>query len=113
MTNAELNEAVALKLGWTHHKSDREDCWETPKDGLNATWILAHPKDYSISIEDAWEVAQKMDAPPYQIEIYGTGRPTRIIVREYGGYGPKGIIVSDITESSTPLAICKAFLEIK
>lgn len=106
MTDREMNEAVARKLG-EDVRFGSIFVEGVPDDVMDES----HPiPAYSTSIAAAWEVAQRMDEPPYHLTIYGTGRPTRVVVTDYSQGLGRDII--DETFETTPLAICMAFLKL-
>lgn len=83
MTDQEINEAVARKLGWESHPSyivkNRID-WKTPKGGDRNKL-----PDYCHDIKAAWEIVEFLNSRNYRI----------------------------ILKQAAPMAICLAFLELK
>lgn len=103
MTNTEINEQVALKMGWVR-KSDR--VWE------REAGVLRNPSelpDYAHSIEAAWEIVEwlhdnggKMLWKPY-FELGGSGNGWLCRMR-----------MNPHEAADTPsMAICLAFLKLE
>lgn len=108
MTNTEINEAVARKLGWTQIKCGDTHCfgpmsmrWRSV-DGRHFDTFPA----YSTSIEAAWEIVEslKMD---FCLSRNGHWDC------QFGpnGLGQPGLI--DAVADTAPMAICLAFLKLR
>lgn len=98
MTDSEINEAVARKLGWTYFYSGAFSGWG--KDALEPT--QAQPNDYCHSIARAWDIVEKM--------------PTFVVAKLSSGWAanpqPPGFLY--LTKADTaPMAICLAFLKVE
>lgn len=111
MTNEEINEAVARKLGWTHDHAG----WWAP--------VLSKPRPYATTplpsfcerIEAAWEIVEHLAK---ENEHKGCGP---IIYLMHDGQwifriGEMGKTLSENQDSAVaataPLAICGAFLKL-
>ena|SRR5580692_2305497 len=106
MTNAEINEAVARKLGWMLSGALG---WMSPPVYRKPDDVICqkpNPPDYSGSIQAAWEIVEHVaETGTYCLELE-TDSPDQF-----------QCCISHATEqqiiknaSSAPLAICAAFL---
>lgn len=95
MTDQEIEEAVARKLGWEEGPGDqwRRHVFDMPKHGL---------PDYCHSIEAAWEIVEKI--------------PTFVIAKLSSGWAanpcPPGFDFL-VKADTAPMAICLAFLKLE
>lgn len=104
MTNQEINEAVARKLGWNYHESLKPVCWQTP-----AGSYLREIPDYCHSIEAAWEIVEhykpELDSDGFSLDKdFDSVKASQWDCR----FG----IVHGYADTA-PLAICKAFLKLE
>ncbi len=94
MTDQEINEAVARKLGWK-----RKAEWEY--DTLSS---CSAPPDYCHSIQAAWEMVDKMP-PSWSLIRRDDGKFVCTFI------GPKGLDGGG-AHNTAPMAICLAFLKL-
>lgn len=112
MTDTEINEAVAVKLGWRQcvHDHGNEIRWNKP-EMVNCAFRVP---DYCRSIAAAWEVVEHLQGPSVN----------RIVQLTYGNldkkwsFGLRGDRAADIWEiwidaDTAPMAICLAFLKLE
>lgn len=92
MTNEEINEAVARRLGW----SQDHGIWERNNDPFRA----ALP-DYCTDIKAAWEIVPKLEK---FVLHYQTDRWVCTF--------KNGDDVESIVADTAPMVICKAFLKL-
>jgi len=120
MTDQEINEAVAQKLGW--HQTDVF----VSGGGTVARWSAALPDgrvqeklpDYCHDIKAAWEIVDYINSLPTRIGDKGhfyfqmrrdkQGYTVKLIPGEFN----KGSTI-EATASIAPLAICLAFLKLQ
>jgi len=112
MTDREINEAVARKLGWTITKTIDLSPWywrpNCPPEGNGVRELPA----YSTSIEAAWEIVEKIsnDGLAFRLERDFEMDFYRVEMCHVAGHAVKcGWTDADIA----PLAICLAFLKLK
>lgn len=124
MTNQEINEAVAKKLGWTFNEQIEEmwtepwkDLVEDPKHPEDTTAVRSsckEPRAYSTSIEAAWEVVKFIGKPKngvgFCLELTDSGHEWTAALCEQGELPEENHIAQ---ADSAPLAICKAFLKLE
>lgn len=110
MTEAEINEAVARKLGWKFQGGTWDEPWKEivedpkfPEDTYGMRSRCKEPRNYCTSIEAAWEIVEKIIKGGQQMNLF---------------IHPDGVMVSykydEIVASSknAPMAICLAFLKL-
>lgn len=99
MTDSEINEAVARKLGWTYHEDATPLCWEMPT--TSTVYVKNYP-DYYHSIQAAWEIlTDHCDT----WEIYCNGSTVDVTLsKNYDTAGREA--------DTAPMAICLAFLKL-
>jgi len=100
MTNQELNEAVARKLGW----KELGGRWSSP--GLTG-WKNIECPAYSTSIEAAWEIVERMEYMTLR-HRYGLGLKGFVCQVDRNGQ-----MVANEEADTAPMAICKAFLKLE
>jgi hypothetical protein len=103
MTNQEINEAVARKLGWKSRSQKYKETgnWATdwcPSEGHELG--CEEPLDYCTSIAAAWEIVEKWDT--IQFERTNGGRWILVVDRNE--------IDAEYADTA-PMAICLAFLK--
>lgn len=98
MTDKEINEAVARKMGW---KSVEGGGWISPNEipYIHGDFI----PDYSHSIEAAWEILKFVDA--WKLEGYGGDEVTVSLALDSNP-------IADESADTSPMAICLAFLKL-
>lgn len=105
MTNNEVNEAVAVRLGWVYHEDASPLCWEMP---INSTVYVKSYPTYSTSIAAAWEVVEFVrNQNKESIEIHSLPEGYSVI---FTGPTWKQMVRQDA--DTAPMAICLAFLKI-
>ncbi len=98
MSETEINEIVARKLGW---KMTKDFQWWKYEGMLP----LKYPRNYSTSIEAAWEIVQQFVAKDISIDLS--------YQKDAGWRFHYGAMVGEIPRGeSAPLSICKAFLKL-
>ena len=110
MTDQELNEAVARKLGWIEKKYDWGIKWARDSDVQCSDDMEDRAPDYCHSIEAAWEIVEWMQ------EKYPTEEGNGLLLWRNGDkiiceLNPNLEIVRGVA-SSAPMAICLAFLKL-
>lgn len=107
MTDEEINEAVARKLGW--HQPTEGANWvnfegkSMPDLGI---YDFTYYPDYCHSIQAAWEIVEMTHKNGFTIR-FSVARNTWI-----AGYGDYGDDLDPQVEADTaPMAICLAFLK--
>lgn len=105
MTDQEINEAVARKLGWDKmHPCQRHLSKKVRAD----FYIAGPPPDYCHSIEAAWEICDfvKQVHPEWQVSLFCVDKDWACIFgtaeKHYAEYA-----------DTAPMAICLAFLKLK
>lgn len=103
MTDQELNEAVARKLGWQEGEGfDRVKSWERVTESGNCLARLPFPPAYSTSIEAAWEIVNAG-----HVDVVGKHQNGK------WSAGKNNQAIAQFIEAETaPRAICLAFLKI-
>jgi hypothetical protein len=91
MSKANINEAVARKLGYTE--------------------ILKEPPDYCRSIEAAWEVLEAMNKKGYVTVERGILEPEWQCSINWAEGEQTDFLIIELADTA-PLAICKAFLKL-
>lgn len=106
MTDQEINEAVARKLGWTKN-IPKVPC----EDPTCEIWTRNDPEaymdslpDYCHSIEAAWEILTSLKC---DWEIKTTKYGIDIRIYDEAGQYPSAV------SATAPMAICLAFLKLK
>lgn len=107
MTDTELNEAVARKLGLMQSSTVPEDWWERT---INELKVFPLP-DYCHSIQAAWEIVGYCDKMNWHFDYHFGDHLTphhwaQIFRR------PDGIMYSAMADTA-PEAICRAFLKVE
>jgi hypothetical protein len=106
MTNEEINEAVARKLGWTYHEDLEPVWWQAPARGCYLNEVYS----YSTDIAAAWEIVERLRSEEYFVDILCTPFLSRCSVsRSQTG----ALSLEDAGTGQTPLAICLAYLKLK
>lgn len=119
MTDSELNEAVARKLGWIKELTKAKVIyeyagrtspaefyqWRRPEGMLDAMG----PPDYCHSIAAAWEVVDKIKADGCRLEISSPLGEPHWVCQVYGCYGD---FMYGAGADTAPMAICLAFLKL-
>lgn len=103
MTNQELNEAVARKLGWevTESVSDPNDkCFTPPGNAMD--WG-PEPPPYSTSIAAAWEIVDKI----FVVKLQKVSDEWQCELND-----ARGNSAFDASDTA-PMAICKTFLKLQ
>lgn len=111
MTPNEINEMVALKLGWRYHEDLKPICWQSPHGG---SYLRDFP-DYCHSIAAAWEIVENLAKKDLTIDISFTdylGFKARVSIRSENG-GAWTFHARGIKADTAPLAICLAFLKLE
>lgn len=102
MTDTEINEAVARKLGWIKDRRFMDDHLSAVGWGRGSEFIQ-HPVDYCHSIAAAWEVVEWMLKNGHDFNM-SCDESSFGIAWKYDEY---------IVEADTaPMAICLAFLRV-
>jgi len=97
MTDNEINEAVARKLGWVLGLQ----FWNHKDKG----YLLRNPPPYSTDIKAAWEVVDYVCAKGYSVTV-GQNPCRCLIWKTHEDF-------NSIAEADTaPRAICEAFLKL-
>lgn len=106
MTNQEINEAVARKLGWEKNKTlpdvtglGRPNNAHWYRDGIISS--VAAPAAYATDISAAWEILTDR-CQEWHLDCKGTVTATLRIDYEH----------LEAEADTAPLAICKAFLKL-
>lgn len=111
MTPEEINEKVAVKLGWTYYSSN--NTWGRPN---------AHPQentsrlvpDFCRDIKAAWEVWAKMSKRYFLTLETEAGEFGCTIVGVWENDGLNvGWVIEDVYATTAPMAICEAYLKLK
>lgn len=106
MTDIEINEAVAKKLGWTQHPFDgRAGFWFWFKPNYNLPNNLP---DYCHSIEAAWEIVDKIKDTYFSVSV-SHDNERNLYQCEFSGFNSAPIYA---TADIAPMAICLAFLKL-
>ncbi len=105
MTDQEINEAVARKLGWG--ESGEEGRWVLPSQGVK--WLI-DPPDFCHSIEAAWEVVESLH-PQNGIAL------TQHLQPPYGWSCTMWTAMTEepdftVRADTAPMAICLVFLKL-
>ena len=100
MTDSELNEAVARKLGWTYHEDTKPVCWQVPESGT----YLREPWDYCHSIEAAWEIVGNHDICIKNYRGVWNCVLTKLVDGRW--------VNAEVEADTVPMAICLAFLKL-
>ena len=107
MTDQEINEAVARKLGWEDFDDPRATRfeWRRKSDNPKRDQFVVQLPDYCHDIKAAWEVVEKMASDGYSITV--GQNPCRCLAwKTHEDFNA-------IQEADTaPMAICKAFLKL-
>lgn len=107
MTDLELNEAVARKLGWTYSEKDKH--WHQPVgDAGGNCWDFP---DFANNIEAAWEIVDycQNKLVLYQIDLSWS----RTGETWYCTMGTKNQLNEGVGADTAPRAICLAFLKLE
>lgn len=109
MTDHELNEAVARKLGWEleRHPNAITPYWIRGQETVD----LEDLPDYCHSIEAAWEVVEHLHKLEYHVELIAWPMETR---KAYScDITELGVDKHNFCETDTaPMAICLAYLKL-
>lgn len=109
MTDKELNEAVARKLGWIIDTTSDFFSWYGRPNSRPESVMLRNLPDYCHSIAAAWEIVEKIIGDGFTISIDGTWRfgkkayQCRTSARKEAFSG---------VQDTAPMAICLAFLKL-
>jgi hypothetical protein len=103
MTDLEINEAVARKLGWVYHEDASPLCWEMP---INSTVYVRSYPDYCHSIAAAWEVVEFVRGK-YAFDLHSSKEKFFVNLS-----GPTWKQMVSGEADTAPMAICLAFLEL-
>ena len=113
MTDKEINEAVAKKLGW-YHKSEEETLWtgglwyrDQERQGMNGL------PNYCHDIAAAWEIIKTLDN--YSVKVMRAGPTTEWFClifswKKYSDIYKRQDEIETKAETA-PKAICLAFLK--
>lgn len=105
MSPAQVNEAVARKLGWEFV----DDVWRNPKVHCQECGIALRVPDYCHSIEAAWEIVGKfMSESGWDFNLLGGERYGGDWQANFTGHDQWHSAVAD----TAPMAICLAFLKL-
>lgn len=113
MTQQQINEAVAKKLGYKkfHQEVEDGDGYDYWSDGKHQN---KNDLDFSTSIEAAWEIWEKMSNKYFLTLETEAGKFGRNIVKIWENDGKSARwVIEDIYEDTATLAICKAFLKLE
>ena len=104
MTNREIDEAVAKKLGWTRCNDEEEGeiRWHHDKPlikGTHGGQCALNLPLYSTSIEAAWEILTDY-CDEWHLDCRGT---VTVSLKKHHS-GPV-----EVTDDNAPLAVCKTF----
>lgn len=129
MTDQELNEAVARKLGWSHSLSGQKDGelnrnqWTPP--GKSRLTVWRDLPDYCHSIAAAWEIVEKIKVLPlpdkvnsreisqWEFDLSYYGERWEVNFMQDANGEPWYFFENDEGIADTaPKAICKAFLKL-
>lgn len=102
MTNQEINEAVARKLGWTVSGQR----WQGPNTDCHNTFCghVHSLLDYCHSIQAAWEIVEHLRSQGIIVEVGVWKERVRCVIHV------KGPRINEEADSA-PTAICLAFLK--
>lgn len=105
MTDQEINEAVARKLGWKKEKG----FWWSPIISEVPKLTTNNPlPDFCHSLEAAWEIVEWCKFHKRQIHLDTTNVSWVCLI----GHSQHGIVVHSGEADTAPLAICLAFLKL-
>lgn len=109
MTNSEINEAVARKLGWKEY-----ECAPQYRAEHKAYMPVKHiMPDYAVSIAAAWELWEEMSERYFLTLETEAGEFGRNIVKIWkNDKTGAGWVIGDVYAETVPLAICQAFLKL-
>lgn len=98
MTDQEINEAVARKLGaqWVVKSNERKNK------------LYSEPKDYCRSIAAAWEIVDFMKTRERYMELWSPMGDRHWVC----SMTEKGQIIASGASATAPMAICLAFLKL-
>lgn len=108
MTDQELNEAIARKLGWTKHQDGQ---WNRSHElGGEVVMFGAFP-DYCGSIQAAWEIVEHVQKR-WIVHVMGglNGKYWHCDMRDHPAVNK--VYVSESADTASR-AICEAFLKLK
>lgn len=112
MTNQEINEAVARKLGWDHPSNQMIWTRIYDKDGGCFREICKDLPDYSGSIAAVWEIVDHCLKDGWKLDLKGASNSESYFCEFWRNDGPNGFDFFRCEEAtSAPLAICQAFLK--
>jgi len=106
MTDQEINEAVAKKLGWEKMQNPAVIGEGYLTSWKNPTSSYGHPPDYCHSIEAAWEIVEKIKETELFALCFHDGQ-WHCEINCVDGERP-----IDQEADTAPMAICKAFLKL-
>lgn len=124
MTDQEINEAVAKKLGWAKGsyaevESVSGNSWtDYPKEDGTERMVISKLPDFCHDIKAAWEIVDFIESKQGAFNIIGFWHQPcscgdydryRYEVRIYNAKEPPACARAD----SAPMAICKAFLKLE
>lgn len=107
MTNQELNEQVARKLGYCTTKHRKYGCLRP--------YYVEHERDFCSSIQAAWEIVEQERRNGYfrlHDEHDQNVTPTKLVYRCIFGI-PNSAKFKEAIADTAPLAIVKAFLKLE
>lgn len=107
-TNQAINEAVALKLGWTLEISNHDN----KRRWNNQTgFVFSELADYCTDIAAAWEVVEKMASEERVIQLVYVEKFKRWFFT-IGNRTEKSQFDGQAEADTAPRAICLAFLKV-
>lgn len=110
MTDQEINEKVARKLGWTINTTQDYKPWYWPPGSRPESNGVRELPDYSGSIQAAWEIVEHIQNQRLWISLGFDGAVKRWLFRS-GPFGLQGQ-TTEWSADTAPMAICKAFLKL-
>lgn len=109
MTDQEINEAVARKLGWTLVAGSDNRVWLKDGDPVNSVVI----PDYCHSLEAAWQIWEKLRDMGYDLQLFSSWNRRNIVCFNLTFKGDISKNYQAEAEADTaPRAIVKAFLKV-
>lgn len=102
LTDQEINEAVARKLGWIKQTREFEPWKLSGHEGvMRSQYEMDREFNYCTSIQAAWEIMEK-----YRFELWPSIHAGKWVCRPQG----EGGIAEEA--DTAPMAICEAFLKL-
>lgn len=111
MENAEINEAVARKLGWAIDKTSDFLPWYGKPGGRPESSMIRDLPDYCHSIDAAWEVVEfwltsEIRFRTFEMKKNNASHWYIQFTQENDGH------IYDSVADTAPMAICRAFLKV-